>query len=103
MVGKIEQRSTTNLLSSSVDFCTLISASAVAWVFCIELIWLVFYTFRRWSGLYFYAILVSSLGCALHAVGWTLKYLTPTPNALFLVIVEIGTGTKDCGGLEMGG
>ena len=89
-MGILVKRAEGNVAQNSVDFGVLVAASALAWAFCLELTWLVFYTFRRWSGLYFYSILISSWGCTFHAIGWSLKYLTSAPNVLFLIIVEIG-------------
>lgn len=85
------KRAIEKLVTGSVDFAILTSSSAVAFIFCFELTFLTFYTFRRWSGLYFYSILISAWGCALHAIAWSLHYLTDTPNVIFLVIVEFGT------------
>ena len=87
------KRANQDVLSSDLYFSVLVACSIVAWAFCLELTWLDFFVFRRWSGLYFYAILISAWGCAFHAAGWLSKYLTSVPNALFLVIVEIGNIT----------
>ena len=96
MIETLVKRGDEKVLSSDLYFCVLIASSIVAWAFCLELTWLDFYTFRRWSGLYFYAILISAWGCSFHAAGWLSKYVTDIPNALFLVIVEVGKCHFSC-------
>ena len=73
-----------------VEYCILAAGTAIAWAVCFELTVLTFYTFRRWSGLYFYSLLISSWGCTFHALGFILKFLTHTPPAGFLPFIEIG-------------
>ena len=75
---------------SPVQYCILAACSALAWAFCLELTILIFYTFRRWSGLYFWSLLISAWGCSFHAVGFVEKFMTLTPSAAFLVFIEIG-------------
>lgn len=43
---------------------------AVAWVNTIELQARIWLTFNRYTGLYFWSLLLSSLGCAFHALGF---------------------------------
>ena len=73
-----------------IQYCILAACSALAWAFCIELTILIFYTFRRYSGLYFWSLLISAWRCAFHAAGFVEKFLTSTPSAAFLVFIEIG-------------
>ena len=80
-----------NLGWDPLQYCVLAACSALAWAYCFELTLLTFYTFRKWSGLYFYSILISSWGCTFHALGFVLKFLTPSPAASFLPFIEIGT------------
>lgn len=72
-------------------YCLLAACTAIAWAYCLELTIVIFYTFRRRDGLYFWSLLISSWGCAFHALGFVLKFLTDTPSAAFLVFIEIGT------------
>lgn len=57
----------------------------------IELTVWVFYLFRRWSGLYFWSVLITTWGVTLHAVGFVLKVCVPSCNyILSMVIAELG-------------
>ena len=80
-----------------VDYCILAAGTAIAWAYCFELTLLTFYTFRRWSGLYFYSLLISSWGCTFHALGFILKFLTNTPSACFLFFIETGKALGSSG------
>jgi hypothetical protein len=51
----------------------------------------VFYTFRRYKGLYFYSVLATTWGVSIHAVGFILKLCVPQCNwILATVLAEIG-------------
>ena len=89
-MGVLETRADKAVIDNDVNFGVLCGASALAWFYCIELNYLVFYTFRRYQGLYFYSILISAWGCTFHSLAWLTEYLTSIPNAVFLVLVEIG-------------
>ncbi|CAL8584785.1 hypothetical protein XPA_010371 [Xanthoria parietina] len=82
---------------SPLDYCILAAATAVAWVFVIELDLTVFLTFRRRSGLYFWSLLVSSWGCALHAIGFILNFLVGSGWHVTLPFIEIGWVTMVTG------
>lgn len=57
----------------------------------VELTVWVFYLFRRWSGLYFWSVLITTWGVTLHAVGFVLKVFVPSCNyILAMVIAEVG-------------
>ncbi|KAL8748037.1 MAG: hypothetical protein Q9190_000187 [Brigantiaea leucoxantha] len=80
-----------------VDYCILAAATAVAWVFVIELDLTIFLTFRRRGGLYFWSLLVSSWGCVLHALGFILEFLVGSPWGVTLPFIEIGWVTMVTG------
>jgi len=57
----------------------------------IELTVWVFYTFKKWSGLYFWSVLITTWGVTLHAIGFILKFCVPQCNWIFAtVLAEIG-------------
>ncbi|KAN0068871.1 hypothetical protein V8E54_013040 [Elaphomyces granulatus] len=57
----------------------------------IELTVWVLYVFRRYSGLYFWSILITTWCISLHAIGYVLKECVPACNAIVsTLIVEIG-------------
>jgi len=57
----------------------------------VELTVWVFYTFRKWSGLYFWSVLITTWGVTLHAIGFILKFCVPSCNWIFsTVLAEIG-------------
>ncbi|KAL6722015.1 hypothetical protein ACLMJK_001120 [Lecanora helva] len=73
-----------------VEYCILAAGTAIAWAYTIELDLVIFYTFRRRKGLYFWALLICSWGCSLHALGFILKFLVGTSWAVDLPFIEIG-------------
>ena len=73
-----------------LQYCILAAGTAIAWAYTIELDLVVFYTFRRRKGLYFWALLISSWGCTLHALGFILKFLVGTTWLIDLPFIEIG-------------
>ncbi|KAL8927886.1 MAG: hypothetical protein Q9172_001186 [Xanthocarpia lactea] len=75
---------------SPLDYCLLAAATAVAWVFVVELDLTILLTFRRRSGLYFWSLLISSWGCVLHAMGFILKFLVGSGWQVNLPFIEIG-------------
>jgi len=57
----------------------------------VELTANVFYTFRRYKGLYFYSVLATTWGVTIHAIGFILKFCVPECNwILATVLAEIG-------------
>ncbi|KAH8701647.1 hypothetical protein BGW36DRAFT_445254 [Talaromyces proteolyticus] len=57
----------------------------------LELTVWIFYTFRRYSGLYFWSVLVTTWGVTLHAIGFVLKDCVPQcPWILSTILAEIG-------------
>lgn len=71
-------------------YCILAAGTAIAWAYAIELDLLIFYTFRRRTGLYFWSLLISSWGCCLHALGFILKFLVGASWLVTLPFIEIG-------------
>lgn len=57
-----------------VDYCLLAAGTAIAWVYAVELNLTIFLTFKRWRGLYFWALLISSWGLTIHALAFVLKF-----------------------------
>ena len=73
-----------------IQYCILAAGTAIAWAYTIELDLVIFYTFRRRKGLYFWSLLISSWGCTLHALGFILKFLVGTTWLVDLPFIEIG-------------
>ncbi|KAL8711664.1 MAG: hypothetical protein Q9225_007088 [Loekoesia sp. 1 TL-2023] len=82
---------------SPVDYCVLAAATAVAWVFVVELDLTILLTFRRRGGLYFWSLLISSWGCVLHGLGFILSFLVGSPWTVTLPFIEIGWVTMVTG------
>ena len=74
----------------ALQYCILAAGTAIAWVYTIELDIVILYTFKRRNGLYFWSLLVSSWGCALHALGFILKFLVGTSWLIDLPFIEVG-------------
>ncbi|PSN59886.1 hypothetical protein BS50DRAFT_579689 [Corynespora cassiicola Philippines] len=57
----------------------------------VELTVWIFYTFKRYSGLYFWSVLACTWGTTIHAIGFVLKFCVPQCNWIFsTVLAEIG-------------
>ncbi|KAI4187098.1 MAG: hypothetical protein L6R41_003043 [Letrouitia leprolyta] len=82
---------------SPIDYCILAAATAVAWVFVVELDLTIFLTFRRRGGLYFWSLLICSWGCVLHGMGFILSFLVGSSWAVTLPFIEIGWVTMVTG------
>ncbi|KAL8918894.1 MAG: hypothetical protein Q9208_007075 [Pyrenodesmia sp. 3 TL-2023] len=82
---------------SPLDYCILAAATAVAWIFAVELDLTILLTFRRRSGLYFWSLLLSSWGCVLHGMGFILSFLVGSPWSVTLPFIEIGWVTMVTG------
>lgn len=82
---------TTDVLSEDpLDYCILATGTAVAWVYAIELNLLIFLTFKRKGGLYFWSLLISSWGLSLHGLGFILKFLVGTSWLLDIPMITTG-------------
>lgn len=55
----------------------------------VELTVWVFYLFRRWSGLYFWSVLITAWGVALHAIGFVLKVCVPSCSYILSMVIAI--------------
>ena len=64
--------------------------TAVAWYNVLELNIQVFLTFKRRRGLYFWALLISSYGCFLHALGFLLKFFVVCNVYISVTIITLG-------------
>ncbi|KAL9003726.1 MAG: hypothetical protein Q9188_003413 [Gyalolechia gomerana] len=73
-----------------VQYTILSACTAVACIFCVELILGAILTIRTRSGCYFWALLISSAGCILHALGFVLKFLVGTSWLVDLAFIGIG-------------
>lgn len=94
MLNELIKRETKGVSGSlpydPVQYCILAAGTAIAWAYTIELDLVIFYTFRRRKGLYFWALLICSWGCSLHALGFILKFLVGSSWLLNLPFIEIG-------------
>lgn len=98
MFETLSKRATTGVTGAlpydPIEYCILAAGTAIAWAYTIELDLVIFYTFRRRKGLYFWSLLVSSWGCTLHALGFVLKFLVGTSWLVDLPFVEIGKANE---------
>ena len=96
MFDPLSKRATTGVTGAlpydPLEYCILAAGTAIAWAYTIELDLVIFYTFRRRKGLYFWSLLISSWGCTLHALGFILKFLVGTSWLVDLPFIEIGKG-----------
>ena len=94
MLGKLIERNTVGVTGAlpydPFEYCLIAAGTAIAWAYTIELDLVIFYTFRRRKGLYFWALLISSWGCTLHALGFILKFLVGTSWLVELPFIEVG-------------
>ena len=94
MLGNLIERGTTGVTGAlqydPVQYCIIAAGTAIAWAYTIELDLVIFYTFRRRKGLYFWSLLISSWGASLHALGFILKFLVGTSWLVDLPFVEVG-------------
>jgi len=57
----------------------------------VELTAWIFYSFRRYTGLYFWSVLACTWGVTLHSIGFVLKFCVPSCNWIFsTILAEIG-------------
>ncbi|KAF1842044.1 uncharacterized protein K460DRAFT_264915, partial [Cucurbitaria berberidis CBS 394.84] len=67
------------------------SFCAVAYWMCIELLVLVYVTFKRHTGLYFWSIVITTLGLILQATGFLIKeFVYSNPPIFTTIICKIG-------------
>jgi hypothetical protein len=72
-------------LAEGAYLTTIIVFLAIALYNVVELIFIIFATFRRFSGLYFWSFIVSTWGIALYAVGFLIKDAQLSQENMFYV------------------
>ncbi|KAI9669454.1 MAG: hypothetical protein M1817_004679 [Caeruleum heppii] len=63
-----------------VKYTIIAAFSAVAWYNVVEINAQVFLTFKRHRGLYFWSLLITSWGIAIHVLSFILKFFIPSAN-----------------------
>ncbi|CAO2647984.1 Nn.00g089060.m01.CDS01 [Neocucurbitaria sp. VM-36] len=72
-------------------FCLIASFCAVAYWMSIELLVLVYVTFKRHTGLYFWSIVITTLGFILQTTGYLVKeFAYSSPPILTTIICKVG-------------
>lgn len=70
---------------------TIATFICVAWYNVLELIVLIFFTFKRYQGPYFWSLLISCLGILPYSIGYLIKFFAlPSPTGLALTLITIG-------------
>jgi hypothetical protein len=69
---------------------TIVSFAGVAWYNSIELQVMIWMTFRRRHGLYFYSLLVASIGIVVDALGMLLKLFNLTNTFVAITVIISG-------------
>lgn len=79
-------------LPGPFDANSMILAACIALTLynAIELLALIFATFKRWSGLYFWSLLVASFGLILYGIGSLISFFELTSNFAGIIITSIG-------------
>src|SRR5438552_3122508 len=62
------------LYVNSATSIALVAMSAIGFYNVLELLLLIFATFKRYRGLYFWSMTVATLGCLVHGLGFVLKF-----------------------------
>lgn len=89
----IQKFSTSNTLTmnSPTAYCLIASFCAVAFWMSIELLVLVYVTFKRKSGVYFWSIIITTIGIILQTAGYLIKEFAPgCPIILTTIICKVG-------------
>lgn len=73
-----------------LEYTVLSACTAVAWIFCLELIIAGTITIRPRLSCYYWALTISSAGCIIHALGFVLKFLVGTSWLVDLAFIGIG-------------
>ncbi|KAF2263082.1 hypothetical protein CC78DRAFT_569347 [Lojkania enalia] len=72
-------------------YCLIASFFAVAYWMSIELLVLVYVTFKRRTGIYFWSIIITTLGVILQTTGYIMKeYARDVPIVLTTIICKVG-------------
>lgn len=81
----------TNNPISPTAFALIAVFCAIAYWMCLELLVLVYVTFKRHSGIYFYSIIITTLGLILQTTGYILKeFENNCPPILVTIICKLG-------------
>jgi hypothetical protein len=82
----------TGRLDTTLPIAMTISAfTAVAWYNVVELNVMIWMTFRRHSGLYFYSLLASSWGILIYALAFLMKFFQVwTNNYVSVALITVG-------------
>ncbi|PVH81814.1 hypothetical protein DL98DRAFT_350197, partial [Cadophora sp. DSE1049] len=76
---------------SPTAFCLIASVCAVAYWMSIELLLLVYVTFKRHTGVYFWSIIITTIGIVLQTTGYILKsFENSWPVVLVVIICKVG-------------
>lgn len=79
------------ITDSPTAFCLIAAFCAVAYWMCIELLVLVWVTFKRHSGVYFWSIIVTTIGLILQTTGYILKsFENSSSDILTTIICKVG-------------
>lgn len=80
-----------NNVISPTAFTLIASFCAIAYWMCLELLVLVYVTFKRHTGVYFYSIIITTLGLILQTTGYILKVFENSgPPVLVTIICKLG-------------
>lgn len=71
---------------------TIATFICVAWYNVIELIVLIFLTFKRYEGTYFWSLLIASVGILPYSVGYLIKFFDLAPTAAWLPVTLLTVG-----------
>lgn len=75
---------------NQATFRAFVVMATIAFYNVVELMFLIFITFKRYSGLYFYSLTFASLGVFLHGLGFILKFFELT-QYVYLSVTIIST------------
>ncbi|KAH8653191.1 hypothetical protein BGZ60DRAFT_419699 [Tricladium varicosporioides] len=68
---------------------TIAGLFAVACFNCVEVFVLIFYTFKRYTGLYFWSMMVAAMGTMFYAIVNLLRLFTLAPSTLMAVLLAL--------------
>ncbi|KAF2399820.1 hypothetical protein EJ06DRAFT_35703 [Trichodelitschia bisporula] len=72
-------------------FCIIAAFCAIAYWMSLELLVLVYVTFKRRTGIYFWSIIITTLGIILQTTGYILKgFKNDAPTTLVVIICKVG-------------
>ncbi|KAK2669946.1 hypothetical protein RAB80_014083 [Fusarium oxysporum f. sp. vasinfectum] len=74
----------------SAESMLVIVCATLALCNAVELLTLIFMTFKRYAGLYFWSILLASFGVLPYCAGWLIVYFDITHDYVGMIIDSIG-------------